>query len=135
MCHADYAGSTQPGDGAAVHVLGAPSWKEKFIGYAKKTRGTMLRKVRVWIWPPLPHPILISVGAIWGSLKLRSTERRSSKAELPLATRIRSRIGAAIPNEGYRTPTLIPSSPKIMPVIMPYYTTNVTQTHSVWGPR
>jgi len=38
-------GSTQPGDGAAVRVaVGAPSWREKFIGYAKKSRGTMLRK-------------------------------------------------------------------------------------------
>ena len=46
--HTSYVGSTQPGDGAAVRVVvDAPSWKEKVIGYAKKTRGTMLRKV--WV--------------------------------------------------------------------------------------
>jgi len=42
-----FAGSTQPGDGEAVRVVvGAPSWKEKVIGYAKKSRGIMLRRVR-----------------------------------------------------------------------------------------
>ena len=45
--HMSSVGSTQPGDGAAVRVVvGAPSWREKFIGYAKKSRGTMLRRVR-----------------------------------------------------------------------------------------
>jgi len=37
-------GSTQPGGGGAVMVVGPPSWKEKVVGYAKKFRGTMLRK-------------------------------------------------------------------------------------------
>jgi hypothetical protein len=45
--HMSCAGSTQPGDGVAVRVVAGPSWKEKVIGYAKKTRGTMLRKVRI----------------------------------------------------------------------------------------
>jgi len=41
-------GSTQPGDGTTVRVVvGAPSWKEKVIGYAKKSRGTMLRRPEV----------------------------------------------------------------------------------------
>ena len=45
-------GSTQPGDGAAARVVvDAPSWKERVVGYAKKFRGTMLRKVRVYIYP------------------------------------------------------------------------------------
>jgi len=49
--HTSYVGSTQPGDGAAARVVvDAPSWKEKVIGYAKKTRGTMLRKVWVQVW-------------------------------------------------------------------------------------
>ena len=43
-----FVGSTQPGDGAAARVVvDAPSWKEKVVGYAKKTRGTMLRRVCV----------------------------------------------------------------------------------------
>jgi len=38
-------GSTQPGDGAPKRVIvGAPSWREKFIGYAKKSRGIMLQR-------------------------------------------------------------------------------------------
>jgi len=37
-------GSTQPGDGGAAMVVGPPSWKEKVVGYAKRIRGTMLRK-------------------------------------------------------------------------------------------
>ncbi|KAF9783100.1 hypothetical protein BJ322DRAFT_135454 [Thelephora terrestris] len=39
-------GSTQPGDGSAVRnvVVDTPSWKERVIGYAKKYRGTMLRR-------------------------------------------------------------------------------------------
>jgi len=49
--HTSYVGSTQPGDGAAARVVvDAPSWKEKVIGYAKKTRGTMLRRVWVQVW-------------------------------------------------------------------------------------
>ncbi|KAF9646696.1 hypothetical protein BDM02DRAFT_2978659 [Thelephora ganbajun] len=41
-------GSTQPGDGAAVRVVvNSPSWKEKVIGYAKKSRGIMLRRPEV----------------------------------------------------------------------------------------
>ena len=79
-------GSTQPGDGAAVRVVvGAPSWKEKVIGYAKRTRGTMLRKVRVQVWLPL-HPVLIFVGANCDSPKPRNTERRSWRVELPSVT-------------------------------------------------
>lgn len=39
-------GSTQPGDGSEVRnlVLDPPTWREKFIGYAKKYRGAMLRR-------------------------------------------------------------------------------------------
>jgi len=38
--------STQPGDGSVVRnvVVDPPSWKEKVVGYAKKYRGTMLRR-------------------------------------------------------------------------------------------
>jgi len=47
--HVNLQGSTQPGDGAAVRrvIVGAPSWKEKVIGYAKKSRGIILQRVRV----------------------------------------------------------------------------------------
>jgi hypothetical protein len=47
--HVTGIGSTQPGDGSAVRnvVVDSPSWKEKVVGYAKKYRGTMLRRVRV----------------------------------------------------------------------------------------
>lgn len=39
-------GSTQPGDGSVIHnvVVNPPSWRERFIGYAKKYRGAMMRR-------------------------------------------------------------------------------------------
>ncbi|KDQ62598.1 hypothetical protein JAAARDRAFT_54523 [Jaapia argillacea MUCL 33604] len=36
--------STQPGDGSEVHSEGKVPWKDQVLGYAKKTRGTVLGK-------------------------------------------------------------------------------------------
>jgi len=54
-------GSTQPGDGSVMRnvVVDPPKWREKFIGYAKKYRGAMLRQVRVGTLWPSPAMVLI----------------------------------------------------------------------------
>lgn len=72
-------------------VVGPPSWKEKVVGYAKKFRGTMLRKVLLPIDSP-SLPVLIFVDANLGSLEPRSMETRSSRAKPPLTTPTRFRI-------------------------------------------
>ena len=71
-------------------VVGPPSWKEKVVGYAKKFRGTMLRQVRVYIYPTFTA-VLIFVGANLDSLRLRNTEARSSEVKLPLTILIKYR--------------------------------------------
>ena len=73
-------------------IVGPPSWKEKVVGYAKKFRGTMLRKVLLPTDSPL-LPVLIFVDANRGSLELRSMETRSSKVyAVPSGQKINSPI-------------------------------------------
>jgi hypothetical protein len=92
--------STQPGDGSAIRnlVLDPPSWKEKVVGYAKKYRGTMLRRVRVRLCP-LVVGDLIYVVSNRGRMRSRNTETRYSKEGPPSMTPTKSQKGPAACNE------------------------------------